>query len=204
VLGWLILVVGIALGATVVLGLIGFVLQRRQVAPPGFAPGQRAPAWPAGPGMPAAPGMPAVPGAPAMPGAPGAVPPGAAPGAAPPGKPSWWQRKPKAPPAPVAAPPPPANGPALLVLTGPRAGMRIPLQNGFTIGKAPASSLVLDDGYTSTNHAQVGMDSSGNCRLYDRNSTNGTFVNGVRVTEVVLDHGMSVRIGSTELRFLAQ
>jgi pSer/pThr/pTyr-binding forkhead associated (FHA) protein len=48
------------------------------------------------------------------------------------------------------------------------------------------------------------MDPSGNCRLYDRNSTNGTFVNGVRVTEVVLDHGMSVRIGSTELRFLAQ
>jgi len=48
------------------------------------------------------------------------------------------------------------------------------------------------------------MDTSGTCRLYDRNSTNGTFANGVRVTEVVLAHGMSVRIGSTELRFLAQ
>ncbi len=137
---------------------------------------------------------------PAMPGAPGSVPPGAAP----PAKPSRWRSKPKAPPQPVAAPPPPATGPALLVLTGPRAGQRIPLQNGFTIGKAPNSSLVLDDGYTSTHHAQVGMDPFGNCRLYDRNSTNGTFVNGVRVTEVVLDHGMSVRVGSTELRFLAQ
>lgn len=197
VLGWLVLVVGIALGAAVVLGVIGFVLQRRQVAPPpGFAP--------AGPGMPAALGMPAAPGVDprlgAMPGTPGSVPPGAAP----PAKPSWWRRKPKAPPQPAAAPPPPATGPALLMLTGPRAGQRIPLQNGFTIGKAANSSLVLDDGYTSTHHAQVGMDSFGNCRLYDRNSTNGTFVNGVRVTEVVLDHGMSVRIGSTELRFLAQ
>jgi hypothetical protein len=116
-------------------------------------------------------------------------------------------RQPPAPgqqPAPVA-PPPPATGPALLVITGPRAGQRIPLQNGFTIGKAPNSSLVLDDGYTSSQHAQVGMDHTGVCRLYDRNSTNGTYVNGVRITtEVVLDHGMSVRIGSIELRFLAQ
>jgi hypothetical protein len=198
VVGWLILVVGIGLGAVVVLGLIGFVLQRRQAAPPGFAPGQRSPAWPVGPGMPAAPGVAA--GLGAVPGAPGAVPPGAAP----PAKPSRWRSKPRAAAPPVAAPPPPATGPSLLVLTGPRAGQRIPLQNGFTIGKAPTSNLVLEDGYTSTHHAQVGMDPLGNCRLYDRNSTNGTFVNGVRVTEVVLDHGMSVRIGSTELRFLAQ
>ncbi|HEY0480127.1 MAG TPA: FHA domain-containing protein, partial [Kofleriaceae bacterium] len=94
--------------------------------------------------------------------------------------------------------------PALLVLTGPRTGQRIPLQNGFLIGKAPTSHLMLDDGYTSSQHAQIAMDAAGHCRLYDRNSTNGTFVNGVRVTEVALDHGMSVRIGSTELRFLAQ
>jgi hypothetical protein len=209
VVGWLILVVGVGLGAVVVLGVIGFLLQRRQVGPPGFAPGQLA-----GPGMPAVPGMPGVPGVDprlgAAPGAPGAVPPGAVPpgavppGAAPPAKSSWWSKRPKAAPSPVAAPPPSATGPALLVLTGPRAGQRIALQNGFTIGKAPTSNLVLEDGYTSTNHAQVGMDQFGNCRLYDRNSTNGTFVNGVRVTEVVLDHGMSVRIGSTELRFLAQ
>jgi hypothetical protein len=200
VLGWVILVVGIAIGAVVLLGLIGFVLQRRQGAPPGFAPGQRSPPWPPGAAMPGMPGMPAsgmpAPGIPAMAGVPGAPPAGKA---------SWWRGKPKAPPAPVAAPPPPpVAGPALLVLTGPRTGQRIPLQNGFTIGKAPSSSLVLDDGYTSTNHAQVGVDPSGTCRLYDRNSTNGTFVNGVRVTEVVLDHGMSVRIGSIELRFLAQ
>jgi hypothetical protein len=175
----------------VVLGVIGFVLQRRQAAPPpGFAPGQF-------PGMLAAPGAPGV-----VPGAPGPIPPGAAP----PVKPSRWRSKPpRAAPQPVvAAPPPPATGPGLLMLTGPRAGQRIPLQNGFTIGKAPSSHLVLDDGYTSTQHAQVGVDAAGTCRLYDRNSTNGTFVNGVRVNEVVLDHGMSVRIGSIEMRFLAQ
>jgi pSer/pThr/pTyr-binding forkhead associated (FHA) protein len=63
---------------------------------------------------------------------------------------------------------------------------------------------MIDDGYTSSQHAQIGMDQAGGCQLYDRNSTNGTFANGVRITEVVLDHGMTIRIGSTELRFLAQ
>jgi pSer/pThr/pTyr-binding forkhead associated (FHA) protein len=136
----------------------------------------------------------------AVPGPPGvAAPPGAPPVAVPPK--AKKRGKQEMPPPP---PPPPIAGPSLLVLSGPLSGQRIALQNGFTIGKAPTSNLVLDDGYTSTQHAQVGMDQFGNCRLYDRNSTNGTFVNGVRVTEVVLDHGMSVRIGSTELRFLAQ
>jgi hypothetical protein len=211
VVGWLILVVGVGLGTVVVLGVIGFLLQRRQAAPPGFAPGQRSPAWPPGAMPPGAMPPGAMPPG-AMPGAmpPGAMPPGAAPpgaappGAAPPARSSWWRGKAKAAPQPAAAPPPPATGPALLMLSGPRTGQRIPLQNGFTIGKAPTSHLVLDDGYTSTHHAQVGMDGAGTCRLYDRNSTNGTFVNGVRVNEVVLDHGMSVRIGSIEMRFLAQ
>ena len=162
VLGWLLLIGGIAIAVIVGLGVIGFVLQKRQ--------------HPAIPGQGAAPGQPAMPGQ-ALPGRPM---PGHAPAA------------------------PPAVGPALLVVTGPRAGLRVPLLNGFTIGKAPNSHLVLDDGYTSGQHAQIGMDAAGICRLYDRNSTNGTFVNGVRITEVVLDHGMSVRIGSTELRFLTQ
>jgi pSer/pThr/pTyr-binding forkhead associated (FHA) protein len=148
--------------------------------------------------MPGTPGHVLVPGQVAVPGQP--VPPGVK-------LPRPVKAKASKPPKhqPVAAPVPvPTVGPALLVISGPRAGERIPLQNGFTIGKAPTSHLVLDDGYTSTHHAQVGVDTAGTCRLYDRNSTNGTFVNGVRVNEVVLDHGMSVRIGSIEMRFLAQ
>lgn len=135
-----------------------------------------------------------------------APPPGyVAPGSKPP-RPAK-QKKPKSqPPAsqPPVAPPAPTWGPALLVMTGPRQGERIPLMNGFTIGKAAGNTLLIDDGYTSSNHALIVLDERGTYRLYDSNSTNGTFANGVRVTEVVLDHGMSVRIGSTELRFLAQ
>jgi len=170
VLGWILVVIGVALGVALVLGLIGFVLQRQRVAlPPGMAP-----------------------------------PPGhVAPGSKPPRPPKPAKAGKPAKHQPVA-PPMPVVGPALLVLSGPRTGERIPLLNGFTIGKAPGSTLLLDDGYTSSVHASIVMDQAGTCRLYDRNSTNGTFANGVRITEVVLDHGMSVRIGSTELRFLAQ
>jgi hypothetical protein len=185
-LGWLVLIAGVLVGVVVLLGVIGFVLQKRQAAAPPM-PGQLTPGQPV-PGQPMQPGY-------AMPGQLPIPPPR--------GRKEKKVKPPKNQPQQPAAPAP-ITGPSLLVMTGPRTGQRIPLQNGFTIGKAPNSNLVLDDGYTSSQHAQVGVDHMGNCRLYDRNSTNGTFANGVRVSEVVLDHGMSVRIGSTELRFLAQ
>ena len=89
-------------------------------------------------------------------------------------------------------------------MTGPRTGEEIALRHGFLVGKQPGCDLTIDDGFTSSQHAQFGVDHFGNCRLYDRGSTNGTFVNGVRVTEYVLEHGMTIKIGSTDLRFLAQ
>lgn len=115
-----------------------------------------------------------------------------------------------APGQPVVAAPPPGflpNGrpvPALMITSGPRAGERHMLFNGFLIGKQPGCSLIIEDGYTSSQHAQIGMDVMGNCKLYDRGSTNGTYVNGVRVTETSLTHGLTLRIGSTEMRFLAE
>jgi hypothetical protein len=97
-----------------------------------------------------------------------------------------------------------AAQPMLYVVNGPRAGQRIPLRHGFVIGKAPNADLQIDDGYTSTQHAVILMDRAGNCMLQDRGSTNGTFINGVRVAEMSLAHGMAIKIGSTDLRFLAQ
>jgi hypothetical protein len=181
VLGWLLLIGGIAVGAIVLLGVIGYVITNRSKPiplPPGVLP----------PGVVA--------------GGPGSVPPGVIP---PPGKAK--KSKPGKAPAIVANVPmsrPPGVAPHLMFVTGPRAGERIPLKHGFLIGKAPTCDLVIEDGYTSTHHAQIGIDAYGNCRLYDAGSTNGTFVNGVRVTELPLEHGIGIRIGSTELRFLAQ
>ncbi|MCB9562748.1 MAG: FHA domain-containing protein [Kofleriaceae bacterium] len=93
----------------------------------------------------------------------------------------------------------------LYVINGPQAGQRIPLRHGFTLGKNPGSDLSLaHDGFASGQHAQILMDQAGNCSLVDQGSTNGTFVNGVRITESRLSDGMAIRCGSTELRFLAQ
>jgi FHA domain/von Willebrand factor type A domain len=94
--------------------------------------------------------------------------------------------------------------PALLITGGPRAGERMLLRHGFSIGKQPGSDLLIEDGYTSSQHAQIAMDADGNCHLYDHNSTNGTFVNNQRITAAPLAHGAMIKIGSTELRFLAQ
>lgn len=156
VLGWLLLVGGIVLGALVVLGVIGYLITRRQQV--------------AQPGAPAQPGMP---GQPNMPVAPGMLPNG----------------------RPI---------PALLIMTGPRTGERHLLFNGFLIGKQPGCNLIFEDGYTSSQHAQIGMDVNGTCTLYDRGSTNGTYINGVRVAESALHHGLVIKIGATEMRFLAE
>lgn len=110
-------------------------------------------------------------------------------------------------PAAPAAPVPPAATPGacLYVMSGPQAGQRLPLRHGFTIGKAPGCDLSLaHDGYGSTHHAQIVVDAAGGCVLVDRGSTNGTFVNGVRITEQRLFDGMAIRCGSTDLRFLQQ
>lgn len=95
--------------------------------------------------------------------------------------------------------------PTLYIMGGPRAGERVPLRHGFAIGKDPSSDLRIDDGFASGHHAMILMDARGNCSVQDRGSTNGTFVNGVRIHEpVALSHGMTIKVGSTDLRFLAQ
>ena len=109
------------------------------------------------------------------------------------------QAMPQQPVMPAGRPPP-----MLLVMNGPLAGQRVPLFNGFLIGKQPGCHLVLPDGTASSQHAQISVDAYGNCKIYDRGSTNGTFLNGVPVREVALENGAMIRIGSTELRFLAQ
>ncbi len=151
----------------------------------------------------------------AAPGVPGSVAPVAAQNVVAPGAygvpapPAKGKSKPPVSRPPEVAPAPAvlANGkpaPVMFMLGGTRDGQRVHLKHGFTIGKDPACDLVIDDGFTSGVHAKIGMDTFGNCRLYDNNSTNGLYVNGVRVSEYALQHGVSVKIGAAEMRFLAQ
>jgi hypothetical protein len=192
VLGWLLLVGGVGLGLVLLLGVIGFFITKAQQAKIQYPPGYQ-------PGMPVQPGMPLQPGV-----YPGVQPPmpGMPPQTAPPKK---QKKSKKGQPQVVPGMLPSGRPiPALLITSGPRTGERHLLRNGYLIGKQPGCDLIIEDGYTSSQHAQIGMDEHGMCKLYDRGSTNGTYVNGVRITESVLQHGITIRIGSTEIRFLAE
>jgi hypothetical protein len=68
------------------------------------------------------------------------------------------------------------------------------------IGRDPQNDLVLDDRRVSRKHAEVRL-RLGRYTLYDLQSTNGTYVNGRRVAERVLDDGDKISIGGLEILF---
>ena len=95
------------------------------------------------------------------------------------------------------------NARAIVVTSGAKAGSEFPLgRDEITIGRSSDSSIVIRDDYTSTHHAKLMLWNNG-WMLQDLDSTNGTFLDGQRVTvptPVALD--ASVKVGATtfELR----
>jgi len=69
-----------------------------------------------------------------------------------------------------------------------------------TIGTLPENSLVLTDATVSRQHAIVEETAKGYL-LRDLDSSNGTFLNGVRVREGYLAAGSVIRLGQTEMTF---
>lgn len=120
-------------------------------------------------------------------------------------------------PAPVSAPsaapaprtPPPAAGqsagPAqrLVITSGPKEGLEIELpREQLTIGRSGESGLVIRDDYTSTHHARLMLWNDG-WVVQDLDSTNGTYLNGKRVTvPTPIPMNTPIKIGTTtfELR----
>ncbi|MDR1347188.1 MAG: FHA domain-containing protein [Prevotellaceae bacterium] len=68
------------------------------------------------------------------------------------------------------------------------------------IGRSSSNDIVINDNQVSRTHCQIIKDDSGNYRLCDLNSANGTYVNGVRHSgEVRLNASDIVRIGNATL-----
>ena len=68
------------------------------------------------------------------------------------------------------------------------------------IGRSSSNDVNINDSLVSGTHCQIIQDDYGNYRLIDTNSTNGTFVNGVkRHGEVRLNQSDIIRIGNTIL-----
>jgi hypothetical protein len=91
----------------------------------------------------------------------------------------------------------------LVITSGPKAGTEFPLgAEPITIGRSSDSSLVIRDDYTSTHHARL-MLWNDEWMIQDLDSTNGTFLDGVRVaipTPVPLNTTVKIGATSFELR----
>lgn len=74
------------------------------------------------------------------------------------------------------------------------------LSTRTTIGRHPSSSLVIDDGKASRDHAIIRASELG-YTVHDVRSTNGTFLNGNRVVEAPLADGDTITIGETDIVF---
>jgi len=106
---------------------------------------------------------------------------------------------PAAAPAPEPARPAAPAGPSRLVVTaGPLRGTTVPLTtSSILIGRAPSCTLVLDDDYSSSRHARI-FPQHGGWFVEDLGSTNGTYVDDQRISQVVpLGPGTRVRIGQS-------
>ncbi len=68
------------------------------------------------------------------------------------------------------------------------------------IGRDQQNDVVLDDPRVSRKHAEIRL-RLGRYTLYDLQSTNGTYVNGRRVAEVVLNDGDRISVAGLDLLF---
>ena len=90
----------------------------------------------------------------------------------------------------------------LMVQTKDGKNRRVPIDREFfTIGRGKQCSYRLDDKWISDEHCSVRLDGAGFI-LDDRNSKNGTLLNGAPVKTSELKWGDVVQIGQTSLVFI--
>jgi hypothetical protein len=89
----------------------------------------------------------------------------------------------------------------LVVTEGELSGTVVPLgTSAVTIGRAPDSTLVIEDDYASSSHARITL-VDGEWVVEDLGSTNGTWIERTRITEpTVLTVGSNLRVGRTTIQ----
>ncbi|MBN1483455.1 MAG: FHA domain-containing protein [Chloroflexia bacterium] len=112
-------------------------------------------------------------------------------------------------PADVPALPPAAAGPTTdggTAILGPSLiaadGKRYPVRYHTTMGRDAGNDIVLDNVTVSAQHAVIRYQ-QGHFVIEDLNSTNGTFVNGRRVGQNLVQDQARVRLGQVEMIFSA-
>jgi pSer/pThr/pTyr-binding forkhead associated (FHA) protein len=89
----------------------------------------------------------------------------------------------------------------LEVVAGKALGMSILVDDELLIGRhAEGAGRLAEDEEISRSHARLSLDRSGFCAIEDLGSTNGTYVNGLRIKgPQTLSEGDTVEVGGTTL-----
>ncbi len=87
----------------------------------------------------------------------------------------------------------------LVFASGPRANEAVPVVKTLIAGRSPGCSLEVPDLNASREHARFVFDGS-SLSVVDNKSSNGTYVNDLRITAVALKAGDVVRMGETRIR----
>ena len=90
--------------------------------------------------------------------------------------------------------------PKVIITDGPGAGEEYPIERAVIAGRLPSNGIPLKDKKSSREHAKIykqGQDYA----IVDLNSSNGTEVNGQRVTKRVLKDGDEIVIGTDTMRY---
>jgi pSer/pThr/pTyr-binding forkhead associated (FHA) protein len=90
----------------------------------------------------------------------------------------------------------------LQVVDGPDKGRSFPVPQGKTvqIGRGQRTAVGLNDPQVSRIHCQINLEGA-NALLTDSGSVGGTWVNGERVTQHLLQPGDIIRVGETQFSF---
>jgi two-component system response regulator HydG len=78
-------------------------------------------------------------------------------------------------------------------------GGTLPLQSAISVGADGSNQVVLQDRFVSRFHCRL-LPLAGRWLLKDLDSTNGTYLDGARVSEAEIAAGARIRVGSQELR----
>jgi DNA-binding NtrC family response regulator len=83
-------------------------------------------------------------------------------------------------------------------------GKRLTLPDtGLRVGAHEDNDIVIDDGFVSSFHAQIYLRGEA-MFVRDLDSTNGTFINDIRVIEAEIPRGAPLRVGKTTLKMIEQ
>ena len=92
--------------------------------------------------------------------------------------------------------------PKLIVLSEQLRGQKFDLVDDvYTIGRSEKESICIVDPTVSGLHCELRRDDDGNYTAHDLGSTNGTRINGARISEQKLVHSDILQVGGVELMF---